>query len=191
VRVTNLRKLYSTKALGFIGRNKPVTAIDDLSFDVPKVSRRLSRSASRSADLIYRERSFVCWEETVRLNQRHWAPLPNSSILQAERSPTPRISISVSRPKKTFSGTNSTASNTYNYGEPSNRQSNTNNSNPTWISWLDATWRLKSSFYRKACRAGRRGSCSSLVLWLVDRICCYLTKSVPGWIHSVGERFGS
>lgn len=38
VRVTNLRKLYSTKALGFIGRNKPVTAIEDLSFDVPKVS---------------------------------------------------------------------------------------------------------------------------------------------------------
>ena len=38
VRVSNIRKLYSTKTLGFIGRNKPVTAIEDLSFDVPKVS---------------------------------------------------------------------------------------------------------------------------------------------------------
>ena len=37
VRVTNLRKLYSTKTLGFIGRSQPVTAIEDLSFDVPKV----------------------------------------------------------------------------------------------------------------------------------------------------------
>lgn len=38
VRVTNLKKLYNTKTLGFIGRNKDVTAIEDLSFDVPKVS---------------------------------------------------------------------------------------------------------------------------------------------------------
>jgi len=38
VRVTNLKKLYNTKALGFIGRNKDVTAIEDLSFDVPRVS---------------------------------------------------------------------------------------------------------------------------------------------------------
>lgn len=37
VRVTNLRKLYSTKTLGFIGKSQPVTAIEDLSFDVPKV----------------------------------------------------------------------------------------------------------------------------------------------------------
>lgn len=37
VQVTSLRKLYSTKTMGFIGRSAPVTAIEDLSFDVPKV----------------------------------------------------------------------------------------------------------------------------------------------------------
>jgi ABC-type glutathione transport system ATPase component len=55
VRVTNLKKLYNTKTLGFIGRNKDVTAIEDLSFDVPKVSS----CSLFDAELICRERFSV------------------------------------------------------------------------------------------------------------------------------------
>jgi hypothetical protein len=51
--VTNLKKLYNTKTLGFIGRNKDVIAIEDLSFDVPKVSY----CTLLNAELRCRERS--------------------------------------------------------------------------------------------------------------------------------------
>lgn len=37
VKISNLRKEYSTKFLGFLGKKKPVIAIEDLSFSVPKV----------------------------------------------------------------------------------------------------------------------------------------------------------
>jgi hypothetical protein len=55
VRVTNLKKLYNTKTLGFIGRNKDVIAIEDLSFDVPKASY----CTLLNAELRCRERSSV------------------------------------------------------------------------------------------------------------------------------------
>lgn len=109
VRVTNLRKLYSTKALGFIGRNKPVTAIEDLSFGVPKAS---CPSASRNPKIVAvtdnfcRARSFACWDETVLPNLPLWVLSPNSSTLPVGRSAMPKIYISVSRLKKMFSGTN-------------------------------------------------------------------------------------
>jgi hypothetical protein len=38
VQLEDVRKTYSTKFLGFVGRGKDVVAIEDLSFSVPKVS---------------------------------------------------------------------------------------------------------------------------------------------------------
>jgi ATP-binding cassette subfamily A (ABC1) protein 3 len=36
VEIEHIRKEYSTKVLGIFGRNKPVVAIEDLSFSIPK-----------------------------------------------------------------------------------------------------------------------------------------------------------
>lgn len=56
VRVSNLRKLYSTKTMGFIGRSPPVTAIEDLSFDVPRVSTEPDND--RYSDLLFKGEIF-------------------------------------------------------------------------------------------------------------------------------------
>lgn len=104
VRVTNLKKLYNTKTLGFIGRNKDVTAIEDLSFDVPKVSY----CPLVNEKLISRERSSVFSVGTVLPNLLLWELSPNSSTLRVDELAMLRIYILELRPKKMFCGTNST-----------------------------------------------------------------------------------
>jgi hypothetical protein len=102
VRVTNLKKLYNTKTLGFIGRNKDVTAIEDLSFDVPKVSY----CPLLNAELRCRERSFVFSAGMVLPSLPPLELLPNCSTLRVDELATLRIYISGSQHKKMSYGTN-------------------------------------------------------------------------------------
>jgi hypothetical protein len=102
VRVTNLKKLYNTKTLGFIGRNKDVTAIEDLSFDVPKVSY----CTPLNAELTCRERSSVFSVGMVLPSLLLLGLLPNCSTLRVDESATLRIYISVSQRRKMSYGTN-------------------------------------------------------------------------------------
>jgi len=63
VQMDNLRKIYSTKRFGVFGRGKPVVAIEDLTFSVPKVRHFVSE---RSLLIICRVRSSACSVATVQ-----------------------------------------------------------------------------------------------------------------------------
>ena len=47
VQLANMSKSYSTKRFNVFGRGKPVVAIEDLSFSVPKVRKFLMQIARR------------------------------------------------------------------------------------------------------------------------------------------------
>ena len=101
VEIEHIRKEYPTKLLGIFGRKKPVVAIEDLSFSIPKGEIfclvRLPGSQDPPALI-------VSLGETEQPRVPLCPPSPNSCQSLAARSGTPRICTSVSRPRRTCCG---------------------------------------------------------------------------------------
>jgi len=172
VEIDHIRKEYSTKLLGIFGRKKPVVAIEDLSFSIPKgeifclASRfyvtiwvkaycQLGRNgAAKSTTLSAIAQLLSITSGRIRYAEDlHIGIASQKDVLWDELT-----CLQVRVRRDWLYSANSSMSNC---GERSRTPRRIDRKRRTWTFWHDAILLPKCLSCRKTCPADRSGNCSS------------------------------